>query len=196
MCKHCGRDLVVTAHPAATLQQAATPGDNTAVTSAATTATKKPRGCLKIVLILIGPLVVAGVAASFLQRMKESTAGCVLQARAAVIDRNAPLFRMARKTDSDVVAVRNTGSALWKGTILAIYGTQMVGDKKSLTGRYEFVLDDVPPNEVKAASANDFAKSSGEHWVSLTMKVEEVAIRATVNGRTCEASVTPSSEEP
>jgi hypothetical protein len=145
-------------------------------------------------LIGFGVLLVMGFVAVVALRIgnerPSSNEPCALQAQAAVIDRNAPVFQAIGTTNTDVIAIRNRDSAAWTGVVLAVYGFETTGTNgRRVTGRFEHRADDVEAGGLLAASLTDFQKPDGRRWTSVTMKADELEIRAKLHGQPCTATV-------
>jgi hypothetical protein len=118
---------------------------------------------------------------------------CLLNARGAVVTRDAPIARTLN-WNSDVLAIRNFDRADWRNLEVTIYGfetTRAYG--KRPTGRYHAKKGFVSAGELIAFNASEFESESESRWISKTMNVELVELQASLRGESCRAEITPSS---
>ena len=181
VCKHCGRDLVPVP------QSAGAPGGKT-----------KRMGCLPIIgiavaivfgLIVVG-IVVQQIAPSTLNQ-RDSAGTCVLHARAAVVTRDVPIAQ-ALHWNTDVLAIRSGDAGDWKDLEVTIFGFVTTGTGgKQPTRAYRKKKDVVSAGDLTAFNLNDFENATGERWVSLTMRVEDIELKASMRGESCAAEINP-----
>ena len=180
VCKHCGRDLVP-------LLAATSPPNP-----------KKGIGRFPLALIvvacLVGGIFVQGVVRQIWTSMtnqRDSSGKCVLQARAAVVTRDAPIARVTGWT-SDVLAIRSFDTADWTDLEVTIFGFVTTGISGTRPiGGHRAKKAVVPAGELAAFVLNDFQVSNGERWVSMTMRVDEIELKASLRGEVCAAEISP-----
>jgi hypothetical protein len=185
VCKHCGRDLPKSAVHAA------------APTPPAQTATKKKIGCLPIIgigaAIVVGLIIVGAVMQRSIPSTLDSSGKCTLHARAAVVTHDAPIAQTAG-WNTDVLAIRNMDGTNWESLDVTIYGFMTIGTSKQRTGPYKLLKGaGTMSNGVLAYDLKDFENASGGRWVPLTMKVEDITVKALVRGEMCSGDVSPTS---
>jgi hypothetical protein len=150
----------------------------------------KRRGSLQI----IGFTVAALIGLLFIVRVvqqRNSAGKCTLHARVAVVTRDAPIAQALHR-NSDVLAIRNTDDADWNDVEVTIYGFEhTTSNGKWPTGAYRRTRNLIPPGKLTSFNLNDFEKTTGEHWVSLTMSVDLVGLKASVRGEACAAEMNP-----
>ena len=171
VCMHCGRDLV---RQAAAERPSSPPA--------------KKMGARQI-----AGFAVAGVfALIFVGRVVRQRDGkCALQARVAVVTRDAPIAQ-ALHWSSDMLAVRNADAADWNDVEVTIYGFEKTSTNgKQATGPYRRTKNLVAAGKLASFNLNDFEKATGQHWVSLTMSVDLVGLKASVRGEACAAEMNP-----
>jgi hypothetical protein len=173
VCRHCGRDLVPIA-----------------AAKSWTTLPARRFGVLQIV----GFAVTGLFALLFIGRVvqqRNSAGKCALHARVAVVTRDAPIAQ-ALHWNSDVLAVRNSDAADWNDVEVTIYGFEKTSSSgKQPTGPYRRTKNLVPTGKLTSFNLNDFEKATGQHWVSLTMSVDLVGLKASVRGEACAAEMNP-----
>ena len=178
VCKHCGRDLVTQQTPAAP--------------------PKKKRGCFPIILIGIGVVIALAVVGSLVQQFspssgnrRDSSGKCTLQAVATVVTRDAPIAR-ATGWNTDILAIRNRDGADWDNPEITIYGFVKTGSDRRPTGPYKLRKGaGASRNGLMSLDLSDFEKPSGERWVTLTMSVDDIEIKASLRGESCSAEISP-----
>ena len=177
-CKHCHRDILGLASPAPPAAQAVHPQQRNRV------------------LWLKGVAIVAGAAASFGTAMLITPGtgqpDCALHARAAIVDRHAPIPQLGQ-WDTDVLAIRNLDADEWTDLEVTIYGFEPDGHGgQQLSGPYRLIKEKGTSQErLTILQLDDFEKDGGPHWASLTMKVKSVGLKASLQGETCTADITP-----
>ena len=62
---------------------------------------------------------------------------------------------------------------------------------KQPTGPFRRTKNLVPTGKLTSFNLNDFEKATGQHWVSLTMSVDLVGLKASVRGEACAAEMNP-----
>jgi hypothetical protein len=182
VCKHCKRDFVPTA-AASTPKATPTP-------PAATP--QKFFSAESIVGFVVVGFVIVVLVNAVRQRAASSSQGngpCTLHALAAVVTTDAPIAQ-ATKWNTDVLVIRSLDPVDWTNVTVTIYGFETTGTKgKQQTGAYTQKRDSVPAGKLTAFNLNDFENSTGEHWVSLTMKLEDVEAKAPYEGVACGADI-------
>jgi hypothetical protein len=176
VCKHCGRDLV---------PQPTAPASKT-----------KKLGCLPVVGIGVAIVFALIVVGMIVQQIAPSTANrrdnagkCVLHARAAVVTRDAPIAQ-ALHWNTDVLAIRSGDAADWRDLEVTIFGFVTTGASgRQPTGPYRSKKDVVSAGDLTAFNLNDFEKPTGERWVSLTMSVDDIELKASMRGESCAAEI-------
>lgn len=177
-CKHCRRDI---------------PGPASSFPPAAQTVHPQQRNR---VLWLLGLAIVAGAAASFGTAMLITPGAgqpdCALHARAAIVDRNAPIPQLG-SWDTDVLAIRNLDADEWKDLEVTIDGYEPDGHGgRQPSGSYRWMKEKgASQDRLMVLQLDDFEKDAGPRWTSLTMKVESVSLKASLQGQTCTAEITP-----
>jgi hypothetical protein len=179
VCKHCGRDLVPNV--------AATPVGKT-----------KRIGWLPIigigVAVVFGLVVVRMVVqqvAPSTSNLRDSGGKCQLHARAAVVTRDAPIAH-AFSWNTDVLAIRSGDSADWKDLEVTIFGFVTTGTGgKQPTGPYRTRKDVVGAGQLTAFNLQEFENVNGERWVSLTMRVDDIELKASMRGESCATEIAP-----
>ena len=68
---------------------------------------------------------------------------------------------------------------------VTIRGLGMHAMKEQPTGPHSLRLGTVKPDELVAKHIDEFKKPDGTAWVLMKMQRMEIAIEASVNGRTC-----------
>jgi hypothetical protein len=172
VCKHCGCDLA----PQAPTEQSSSPPI-------------KKMGALQIA----GFAVAGVVALLFMVRVVQhrDNGKCALNARVAVVTRDAPIAQ-ALHWNSDMLAVRNADAADWNDFEVTIYGFEKTSTSgKQPTGPFRRTKNLVPAGKLASFNLNDFEKASGQRWVSLTMSVDRVGLKASVRGEACSAEMNP-----
>jgi hypothetical protein len=172
VCKHCGRDLI---------PQAA---------KESSTAPRKRMGRLRVAGFVAASLLALLIVGRVVQQ-RNSAGKCALGARIAVVTRDAPIAQ-ALHANSDVLAIRNADVADWNDVEVTIYGVESTsGSGKQPTGPYRRTMNLVPQGKLTSFKLNDFEKASGQHWVSLTMRVDRVGLKASVRGEACAVEMNP-----
>jgi len=173
VCKHCGRDL-----PSA---------------SPLTRQKKSSLGPVFAILIggPVGLLIVRTVFLAILPASENlHIAGkCELEARAAVVRRDAPIARLGN-WDTDVVVVRNFDSADWLDAVITVYGFETNSSASHPTGPYRYQAGIVNPNQLLAIDMTKFTNEDGKRWISTTMQVDEIDVKAKLRTEPCSADVT------
>ena len=142
---------------------------------------------------IVGLVVTCLLGLFFIARLvQQRRAGnCVLHARVAVVSRDAPIAQ-ALHSSSDVLSLRNADGADWTDVEVTISGFETTATTGTQpTGAYRRTKNVVPAGKSTAFNVNDFEKAGGQHWVSLTMRVALVALKATVSGKACAAEMNP-----
>ena len=181
VCKHCGRDLATQQAPAAVAASR-----------------KKKRGCFPIILLGVGIVIALAVVGSLVQQFspssgnrRDSSGKCTLQAVATVVTRDAPIAR-ATGWNTDMLAIRNKGGEEWTNPEITIYGFVKNGNDRRPTGAYKLRKGaGASGNGLMSLDLADFQKPSGERWVTLTMSVDDIEIKASVRGESCSAEISP-----
>jgi hypothetical protein len=145
-------------------------------------------------LQIIGFTVAGLIGLLFIVRVvqqRNSAGKCALHARVAVVTRDAPIAQ-ALHWNSDVLAVRNADDTDWNDVEVTIYGFEhTTSTGKRPTGAYRRTRNLIPSGKLTSFNLNDFEKTTGEHWVSLTMSVDLVGLKASVRGEACAAEMNP-----
>jgi hypothetical protein len=117
---------------------------------------------------------------------------CALHARAAIVDRNVPTAELGR-WDTDVLAIRNLDPDEWRDLEVTISGYEPDGrGGRQPSGPYHLMKEKgTLPDRLTVLQLDDFEKDAGSHWASLTMKVESVRLKASLQGQTCTADIAP-----
>ena len=142
---------------------------------------------------IVGSVIICLLGVFFIARLvQQRRAGnCVLQARVAVVGRDAPIAR-ALHSSSDVLSLRNAGGADWTDVEVTISGFETTATRGTQpTGAYRRTKNVVPAGKSTSFNVNDFEKAGGQHWVSLTMRVDLVSLKARVSGKACAAEMNP-----
>jgi hypothetical protein len=136
-----------------------------------------------IALLVVGRIV---------QQRKQRDAGkCTLHARVAVVTRNDPIAQALHR-NSDVLAIRNVDEADWNDVEVTVFGFERTGTSgKVPIGPYRRRINLVSPGKLMSFNLNDFEQATGGHWVSLTMSVDRVGLKALVRGEACAAEMNP-----
>ena len=124
---------------------------------------------------------------------RRPSAECVIHATASVVTRDAPTSR-ALNIQTDMLMLRNEDGDTWKDPVVTASGIQKIGTAgRQPSGTYVLPSDKLrDKNGLYAIQMNDFEKADGgSRWVSLTMIAEQFNVKATVNGKTCSAEITP-----
>jgi hypothetical protein len=179
VCKHCGRDLP----PPAPIRQP-----------------QRGRGALAWGFAIASGVVFVG---AFIQQSPQfhrpPGGACVLHARAVIVTRDTPIAQAAGWT-TDVLALRNMDAADWDDVEVTVFGfetTAITGRQR--TGPYsakKLPFGSLGGNEFTAFSMNDFTNASGQHWISMTMTVEDIDVKARMRDEQCSAEVRPGSGAP
>ena len=136
-------------------------------------------------------LVLAGVATVATGRLTGNR-GCALHARATVVTRDTPIAR-ATGWNTDVLAVRNLDGADWDDLDITIYGFVTGTSGRQVTGPYKVKKGaGSSSGGLMAFNLNDFENASGARWVSLTMTVDDIDLKASLGGKSCAAEISPS----
>ena len=102
------------------------------------------------------------------------------------------MCRVHGRSERSGGAPRSIDGADWKDLEVTIYGFETTGTSgKQRTGAYRRKKDVVSADELTAFNLNDFEKATGEHWVSLTMSVENIELKASLRGEACAAEISP-----
>jgi hypothetical protein len=101
----------------------------------------------------------------------------------AVVTRDAPIAQALHR-NSDELAIRNADAADWNDVEVTIYGFEhTTSSGKRPTGAYRRTRNLILPGKLTSFNLNDFEKSTCERWVSLTMSVDRVGLKASVVAR-------------
>ena len=170
--QHCGRDL--NPRPAVSL---------------------KTKGRLLLVGILGAVFVVFVVAIVIEQNtnLRDRSGKCLLHARATVVTHDMPIGQ-ALNWNSDVLAIRNLDGIAWDDLNVTIYGFVTTSGSTRPTGAHR-LRNGADINQTRgdlaAVNLGDFEKPSGERWVSLTMTVADIELKARLRGEACAAEIAP-----
>jgi len=147
----------------------------------------KRKGTRRIVALLISCLFGLVLIAKVVRQRGD----CALHARVAVVTRDAPIAQ-ALHSNSDVLSLRNADAADWNDVEVTIYGFETTATRgKQPTGAYRRTKNVVPAGKLTSFNLNDFEKAGGHHWVSLTMSIDLVGVKASVRGEACAAEMNP-----
>jgi hypothetical protein len=136
------------------------------------------------ILVFVGALMAP-------RNIHDSSGNCELHARAAVISKDTPLGQATGWT-TDVLAIRNDDDDEWKNLDVTIYGFVTTGTAgRRTTGPYRATRPASSKGNLLAFQLNDFANASGERWVSLTMAVDLVSLKASLRGESCSGEFNP-----
>jgi hypothetical protein len=95
--------------------------------------------------------------------------------------------------DTDVLAIRSLDKASWYDLEVSIFGfVTTATEGKQPTGRYQMKRPLVLAGEMTAFNLGDFQKPTGEQWISLTMVVDSVDLKALLRGEPCATEVSAS----
>jgi hypothetical protein len=91
-----------------------------------------------------------------------------------------------------VLAIRSADANEWSDLEVTIWGfldTPVTGRQPS--GPYTLKTGLVGAGALTALKLYDFTKPTGEHWISMTMKVDTIKLKASMRGVPCEVDITP-----
>jgi hypothetical protein len=173
VCKHCKRDLPLVANPATVAQTRPSGG------------VQPKRSRARFYLITLGALFVLVVVSNLIQRGSTTNKeDCSLHARFAVVTRDAPIAQLLN-WNTDILAIRSVDSAAWTDVQLTAHGFATIGGKRGTTGPYTASKETLEPGGLAAFDLKDFQNAKGEHWVPLTMTVDDVQAKARYGGASC-----------
>ena len=83
------------------------------------------------------------------------------------------------------IKIQNRGTAQWTDVEVTIRGLGEQAMKEQPTGPHSLRLDTVAAGELVAKNIEEFTKADGTAWVLMKIRRMEIAINASVNGKTC-----------
>jgi hypothetical protein len=143
-----------------------------------------------VILLVFVALFIVGSIMALPLPWNATASPCELHATAAIVTRDTPIGR-ASNWDSDLLIIRNVNAAEWDNLEVTIYGFETNGvTGRTPTGPYKFKKDG-DTTGLQTVDLKNFQKPDGARWISLTMRVEEVVMKASVNGQVCSAEIRP-----
>jgi hypothetical protein len=110
---------------------------------------------------------------------------CILHGRVAVVGRDT-LLGQQMGWPSDTLGLKNLNGQPWHNAEIMVSGFVTTGTNTTHpTGAYTLNKGLIEPYGLVSLKLEDFQKPAGERWASVNMRVSDIAVKATIDGRSC-----------